>query len=344
MSSRYVLRAAFAVDGNVRTGNPAAVVLLDPDADDFFSQTSAASREHQALASDIKLSETAFASELVGARDDGSSLATFRIRWFTPTQEIGLCGHASMATAAAALETREGDQGSTGVEFIYRDGTLTIERDASDSERYVMEMEASAPEAFEGALEAVKTIRDAFESASEFAFGVNSNDMRDALARTTFDATRNSIGDTFLVINGAEEDAHLVDIVSSAYLRLPKPDFGKIALVGGRGVCVVVPRCPLSLNVPVAAGAQPEYCVRWFGPLVGIDEDPVTGSACCGVAPLLARILPRQLREHEYFFGYQASCRGGHVWCRVKPGDESRVCVAGRCVDVPTLEDCRFGI
>lgn len=342
MSPRYVLRAAFAVDGNVRTGNPAAVVLLDPDADDFFSQTSAASRDHQALARDINLSETAFASERAGARDDDSSLAMYRIRWFTPTQEIGLCGHASMATAAAALATK--DENETGVEFIYRDGALTIERDTTDSTRYVMEMDASAPEAFEGAAEAVAIIRDAFESTSGFASGVDSEDVRDALARTTFKATRNSIGDTFLVIDGAEEDAGAVDVVSSAYLRLPKPDLGKIALVGGRGVCVVVPRCPLSVNVPEAAGARPEYCVRWFGPLVGINEDPVTGSACCGVAPLLARILPRQLREDEYFFGYQASRRGGHVWCKVKQGDESRVRVAGRCVEVPTLEDCHFGL
>lgn len=340
MSSRYVLRAAFAVDGNVRTGNPAAVVLLDPDADDFFSRTSATSRDHQALARDINLSETAFASERAGAREDGSSLVTYRIRWFTPTQEIGLCGHASLATASAALATKE----ETRVEFIYRDGALTIERDANDSTRYVMEMEASAPEAFEGAAAAVAMIRDAFESANGFAFGVDSEDVRAALARTTFTAMRNSIGDTFFVIDCAEEEARAVDIVSSAYLRLPKPDLAKLALVGGRGVCLVVPRCPLSLDIPEAAGLRPEYCVRWFGPLVGIDEDPVTGSACCGVAPLLARILPRQLREDEYFFGYQASRRGGHVWCRVKSGDESRVRVAGRCVVVPTLEDCHFGL
>ena len=63
-------------------GNPAAVAVLDafPDVDTM-----------QAVASEMNLSETAFA---VG-RPDGD----FELRWFTPTVEIDFCGHATVATA-----------------------------------------------------------------------------------------------------------------------------------------------------------------------------------------------------------------------------------------------------
>ena len=64
-------------------GNPAAVVLLDsdPPADDWL----------QALAAEFNLSETAFVQPL--------SDAAYRLRWFTPTTEVELCGHATLAAA-----------------------------------------------------------------------------------------------------------------------------------------------------------------------------------------------------------------------------------------------------
>jgi predicted PhzF superfamily epimerase YddE/YHI9 len=68
-------------------GNPAAVCLLDDDLDDD---------RQQAIAAEMNLSETAF----VLGRDDG-----FGLRWFTPTQEVVLCGHATIASAWALWET-----------------------------------------------------------------------------------------------------------------------------------------------------------------------------------------------------------------------------------------------
>ncbi|GAA2639151.1 PhzF family phenazine biosynthesis protein [Streptomyces axinellae] len=69
------------------TGNPAAVVLLDagPYPDDS---------RLQALAAEMNLSETAFTRPLP---DDGE--ADWELRWFTPTTEVPLCGHATLATA-----------------------------------------------------------------------------------------------------------------------------------------------------------------------------------------------------------------------------------------------------
>jgi predicted PhzF superfamily epimerase YddE/YHI9 len=68
-------------------GNPAAVCLLDAPADDGWMQ---------ALAAEMNLSETAY----VAPHDDG-----FGLRWFTPTTEVQLCGHATLASAHALWET-----------------------------------------------------------------------------------------------------------------------------------------------------------------------------------------------------------------------------------------------
>jgi PhzF family phenazine biosynthesis protein len=77
-------------------GNPAAVAVVDAFPDDG---------RMQAVAREMNLSETAF----VVARGDGSH----DLRWFTPTVEVDLCGHATLASAhvlggTATFHTRSG--------------------------------------------------------------------------------------------------------------------------------------------------------------------------------------------------------------------------------------------
>ena len=71
---------------------------------------------------------------------------------------------------------------------------------------------------------------------------------------------------------------------------------------------------------------------RFFGPAAGIDEDPVTGSAHCALAPYWHRRLGR-----DEMMGFQASARGGEV--RVRPSGE-RVLLAGKAVTVLRGELC----
>ena len=75
-------------------GNPAAVVLLAA-ADDLSESTMLA------IAAEMNLSETAFVWPL------GATFATaaaFGLRWFTPTREVPLCGHATLAPAAVIFK------------------------------------------------------------------------------------------------------------------------------------------------------------------------------------------------------------------------------------------------
>ncbi|MFL1428607.1 MULTISPECIES: PhzF family phenazine biosynthesis protein [unclassified Nocardiopsis] len=92
-------------------GNPAAVLVLEDAYDDAWAQ---------GVAAEFNLSETAFARP-VDVPD-----ADYELRWFTPTVEVELCGHATLATAHALTEL-----GVPGpYRFTTRSGVLTVvERD-----------------------------------------------------------------------------------------------------------------------------------------------------------------------------------------------------------------------
>jgi PhzF family phenazine biosynthesis protein len=64
------------------SGNPAAVVLLEREVDDKWMQN---------VASEFNLSETSF----LLPKAEGE----WQLRWFTPTTEVNLCGHATLASA-----------------------------------------------------------------------------------------------------------------------------------------------------------------------------------------------------------------------------------------------------
>jgi PhzF family phenazine biosynthesis protein len=89
------------------TGNPAAVALLDETpSDDWLA----------AVARETNVSDTGFI-----IREELPD-ADFRLRWFTPVQEIDLCGHATLASAHCLFE--DGVRGS--IRFATRSGILTV--------------------------------------------------------------------------------------------------------------------------------------------------------------------------------------------------------------------------
>lgn len=78
----------------------------------------------------------------------------------------------------------------------------------------------------------------------------------------------------------------------------------------------------LGVNVVVTAaggGEGVDFVSRFFAPAVGVDEDPVTGSTHCSLAPYWAEVLGRPV-----LVGRQLSARGGTVGCAVE-GDRVRL-------------------
>jgi predicted PhzF superfamily epimerase YddE/YHI9 len=104
-------------------GNPAAVMLLERFVDDVSLQ---------AIAAENNLAETAF---LVPDGED------YRLRWFTPTVEVPLCGHATLASAAVVMERLEPHR--ERVVFHSASGPLGVERTVTG---YVMNFPARVSE------------------------------------------------------------------------------------------------------------------------------------------------------------------------------------------------------
>src|SRR6185295_19395418 len=104
-------------------GNPAAVMRMGRFLDD---------KALQAIAAENNLSETAFL-----VPEDGN----YRLRWFTPTTEVPLCGHATLASSAVVMERLE--PGRSQVVFYSASGPLTVNRTDTG---YVMDFPARPSE------------------------------------------------------------------------------------------------------------------------------------------------------------------------------------------------------
>jgi PhzF family phenazine biosynthesis protein len=103
-------------------GNPAAVVVMSHFPDDALLQ---------AIAAENNLSETAFLVPCQGQ---------YRVRWLTPTIEVALCGHATLASAAVVMERLE--PGRTEVVFDSASGPLAVRRSGG---AYIMDLPARKP-------------------------------------------------------------------------------------------------------------------------------------------------------------------------------------------------------
>jgi len=108
----------------------------------------------------------------------------------------------------------------------------------------------------------------------------------------------------------------LVEVESESVVRELQPDLAKLMTIPMRGVIVT----------SQASTPGYDFISRFFGPRVGVPEDPVTGSAHCVLAPFWSERLGRTA-----LVGYQASARGGVVRVRL---DGERVCLGGQAVTV----------
>jgi predicted PhzF superfamily epimerase YddE/YHI9 len=232
-------------------GNPAAVCILSGRMQDSWMQ---------AVAAEMNLSETAF---LLREGDD------WRLRWFTPTVEVDLCGHATLASAHILLE-KEGE-----VRFLTRSGTLTARRSGAWIELDFPSLPAEPAPAPDGLAEAL--------GAAPVQLG-----------KSRFD--------------------YIVELESEDAIRALKVDIPRLREVDARGVIVT------------SRGRDYDFVSRFFAPRAGVDEDPVTGSAHCCLAPYWSE----RLHKTE-MTGYQASARGGVVQVRLM-GD--RVILRGQAVTV----------
>jgi len=234
------------------TGNPAAVMPLERWLDDALMQ---------AIAAENNLSETAFL--VPSDRDD----ADYDLRWFTPTSEVDLCGHATLASGHVLIH-------SDPVRFAtVKAGVLTVSRRED-----ILELDMRAANLSE----------------------VKEPELCAALG----------LPDGPIWLADGYNDAAIIEVEDEAAVRTVRPDFA--ALKKKHRMAVVTAR-----------GNEQDVAGRVFVPYLGIDEDPVTGSAHAALAPYWADRLGR-----NEFTALQASERTGVLHCRLE-GD--RVLLGGEC-------------
>ncbi|MEU1469141.1 PhzF family phenazine biosynthesis isomerase [Streptomyces sp. NPDC005761] len=250
------------------SGNPAGVLLLGPEGfpDDIRLQQ---------IATELNLSETAFAHPL-----PPGGPADWALRWFTPSTEVDMCGHATLATAHV-LHTTSTASGT--VRFTARCGILTSTTARDGSITLDFPTAPLTPEAAPAGLAA--------------ALGAEPVSVHD---------TGPHIGDL------------LVELADERAVRGLSPDFVALAAHSRRGV------------IATAAAASPDcgydFVSRGFFPAVGIDEDPVTGSAHTALAPFWSARLGR-----TELTGLQASARSGLVRTSLR---DARTLLTGSAVTV----------
>jgi PhzF family phenazine biosynthesis protein len=107
-------------------------------------------------------------------------------------------------------------------------------------------------------------------------------------------------------------DNYIAVFGTEGEVREISPDLPKLSLLDLRGVAVT------------AKGDESDFVSRFFAPKYGIDEDPVTGSSHCELAPYWSKKLNKQRLTAR-----QVSKRGGRLVCEVKP---PRVILSGTAV------------
>lgn len=113
---------------------------------------------------------------------------------------------------------------------------------------------------------------------------------------------------------GVSRFDYLIEVADEATVRRLQPDFGLLAKLPIRGT-IVTGR---------ATTAPYDFVSRFFAPSAGVNEDPVTGSAHCCLAPYWGKKLGK-----DELLAYQASARGGVLGLQLRGG---RVLMSGQAV------------
>jgi len=209
-----------AFNNAVFKGNPAAVCPLEKWISDDLMQT---------IAEENNLSETVFFVK------NGN---LFDIKWFTPTCEIDLCGHATLA--AAHIIFSELNYKEKQLEFNSKSGKLTVTKSA---DWYTLNF------------------------PSEEISAIETPDLLKQALNVPVLKTLKGNGKL------------LVELENETVIKNLKPNFNLLTQLESPGIIVT------------AKGDSADFVSRFFAPKIGINEDPVTGSAHTLLIPYWAKKL-----------------------------------------------------
>lgn len=209
----------------------------------------------------------------------------YEIRWFSPKVEIEFCGHATLASAFVLF--KDYCQAKQLRFHVKKLGIFIVDQ-AEDGKIHMnfpirrVEKLAEIPAIFHQAID--RPIVAAYVNAQAYVLLCQSEqDVREARANLD-------------VIRQIGQEKQLRTAITAA---------------------------ADNLDVALTSAAQDfDYVARYFAPVVGIDEDPVTGSLHTGLAPFWADRLGKNT-----LVAYQASERGGTLYCEIK--NDERIEISG---------------
>ncbi len=239
-------------------GNPAAIVPLQSWPDDDLMQK---------IAIENNLAETAFFVPATGTTD-----YDYSIRWFTPTIEINLCGHATLASGYVIFNYL----GFKKAEILFSSKSGILKVTKKEGNRLDLDFPSWKPERIE------------YDS----------------------DMLSKALGNQEIIGIYRNRDL-LVELNDEAAVKKCEPDFSFLKKLG-------------EMVIITAPGKTVDFVSRFFAPIAGIDEDPVTGAAHSQLIPFWSEKLGK-----DEMIAKQLSQRGGTIWCAQK-GD--RVIIGGECV------------
>ncbi|KAM3625096.1 uncharacterized protein V6R79_006652 [Siganus canaliculatus] len=249
-------------------GNPAAICPLQHELSDDL---------YQKIAAEMNLSETAFITR-INPSDSFTTGSRFRLRWFTPTNEVELCGHATLASAAVLFQQKKNVNSTLVFETL--SGDLGVSNQGED---FVLDFPLRSP---------VQEDPNEFREVIKIAAG------------------NNPVQEVYLCPISKKLLVRLCDSCDRSVLTSRKVD--TVALHNSeksdrvKGVILTMKGSPDS---------QPGYDFysRYFSPWNGIPEDPVTGSA----HTVLGCYWSQKLGKKK-LLAYQCSSRGGELKLQVR--------------------------
>ncbi|XP_031501088.1 uncharacterized protein LOC116264819 [Nymphaea colorata] len=272
-------------------GNPAVVCVLEEERDGHWMQEAA---------KEFGICVTAFvrpASRECTPPENGDAI--FHLRWFTPVTELGICGHATLATSHHLFSS--GIVAGTRIKFLTNSGPITADK-------------------IEGSLSAAG-VTSAGGAKDEFCIELDLprftvHDCDPAPYMSLFSETLNGVQIKGTKKVSCTEDL-IVEIDSGDAVRELQPRMDELRKWPGRAVVVTAIASPDSGF---------DFISRFFGPKIGIDEDHVCASTHCGLAPYWSSKLGKCK-----FIAYMASKRGGQLAIQLKE-ETGRVLIRGQAV------------
>ena len=263
-------------------GNSAAVILSDELSTENMQQ----------IANEMNLSETAFISF--------SYKADFQLKWFTPTIEVELCGHATIASLHYLAE-REIIGRKSKVSFETLSGILECRVDEGD---YYMKLPVPEFKEFESEKNSIID-----------ALGINLNELDNR-----YPPMLQNNENLFIYIKSLD------------VLKNLKPNFKELVkLSKGKGEFTEV-----TVFSTETIDEKNDAHLRFFAPYYGIDEDPVTGSANGPLLLVLRKLgLIESDTENKIFTFEQGDFLGreGRVNVKYSP-DNNELIISGNAVTI----------